>query len=119
MANTNAVPRGEEYTRRLEHVRKAMPDETLLNRVSDFLKACGDPTRVGIICALIGTQMCVSDIAETLNMTSSAISHQLRLLKHMGIVESHRTGKSVFYSLSDPHIAQIFKTAFEHVMEGA
>ena len=55
MANTNAVPQGEEYARRLEHVRKAMPDETLLNRVSDFLKACGDPTRVGIICALIGT----------------------------------------------------------------
>lgn len=119
MANPTGVPTGEEYARQVERVRKAMPDEALLYKVSEFLKACGDPTRVGIICALIGTQMCVCDIAETLNMTSSAISHQLRLLKHMGIVESRRIGKSVFYSLADAHIAQIFQTAFEHVMEEA
>jgi len=85
--------------------------------VAELFKACADPTRAAIMCALMRNELCVNDIAELLYMTSSAISHQLRLLKHMYLVKSRRAGKSVFYTLADDHIEEIFQKAFEHVLE--
>lgn len=107
----------EEYSKALEHVKNAMPDQTLIYEVSELFKICGDPTRVGILCVLIGAEMRVSDIASIVGMSTSAISHQLRMLKHMRIVKSVRSGKSIIYSLADRHIEEIFHTAFEHVLE--
>lgn len=86
--------------------------------VAELFKVCGDPTRAGIICELTNGELCVCDIAARLEMTSSAISHQLRILKHMRIVRSRREGKSIVYALDDHHIKQFFDLAFEHVMEG-
>ena len=96
------------------HAAKTMPDKQAMDHVSELFKLCGDPTRVGILCALSRHELCVSDIAEVLGMTSSAVSHQLRLLKQTGIVRSHREGKAVLYSIADRHVERIFELALQH-----
>lgn len=94
-----------------------LPDEELLYDVAELFKVFGDSTRVRIICALFESEMCVCDIAAVLNMTQSAISHQLRVLKQARLVKYRRDGKTVYYSLADDHIQNIFDQAFEHIME--
>lgn len=98
-------------------VAEKLPDEELLYDVAELFKVFGDSTRVRIICVLFESEMCVCDIAEVLNMTQSAISHQLRVLKQARLVKYRREGKTVFYSLADGHIQTIFNQAFEHIME--
>ena len=98
-------------------VAEKLPDEELLYDVAELFKVFGDSTRVRIICALFESEMCVCDIAGVLNMTQSAISHQLRVLKQARLVKYRREGKTVFYSLADKHIQTIFDQAFEHIME--
>lgn len=101
----------------LARVRKKMPDEDPVYEVSELFKVFGDSTRARIICALDIEEMCVCDLAVLLNMTQSAISHQLRILKTSRLVKSRKQGKVVYYSLDDSHIGDIFAKAFEHVME--
>lgn len=101
----------------LERVREQMPSEEPVYEVSELFKVFGDSTRARIICALNIEEMCVCDLAALLNMTQSAISHQLRLLKVSRIVKSRKQGRVVYYSLDDGHIGQIFAMAFDHVME--
>ncbi len=101
----------------LARVRARMPDEEPVYEVSELFKVFGDSTRARIICALNIEEMCVCDLAVLLNMTQSAISHQLRLLKVSRIVKSRKQGRVVYYSLDDAHIGQIFAMAFDHVME--
>ncbi len=98
-------------------VAEKLPDEELLYDVAELFKVFGDSTRVRIICALFESEMCVCDIAGVLNMTQSAISHQLRVLKQARLVKYRREGKTVFYSLADKHIQTIVDQAFEHIME--
>ena len=101
----------------LARVKAKMPDEEPVYEVSELFKVFGDSTRVRIICVLFESEMCVCDIAGVLNMTQSAISHQLRVLKQARLVKYRREGKTVFYSLADGHIQTIFNQAFEHIME--
>ena len=101
----------------LARVREKMPDEDPVYEVSELFKVFGDSTRARIICALSLEEMCVCDLSALLNMTQSAISHQLRLLKVSRIVKSRKQGRVVYYSLDDAHIGQIFAMAFDHVME--
>lgn len=101
----------------VKSVTEKLPDEELLYDVAELFKVFGDSTRVRIICALFESEMCVCDIAGVLNMTQSAISHQLRVLKQARLVKYRREGKTVFYSLADDHIQTIFNQAFEHIME--
>lgn len=101
----------------LARVREKMPPEEPVYEVSELFKVFGDSTRARIICALNIEEMCVCDLAALLNMTHSAISHQLRLLKVSRIVKSRKQGRVVYYSLDDAHIGQIFAMAFDHVME--
>lgn len=101
----------------LARVRAKMPDEDPVYEVSELFKVFGDSTRARIICALDIEEMCVCDLAVLLNMTQSAISHQLRILKTSRLVKSRKQGKVVYYSLDDAHIGDIFAKAFEHVME--
>ena len=89
-----------------------------IGEVAELFKVCGDTTRASIICTLSDGELCVCDIANRLGMSSSAISHQLRILKHTRILRSRREGKSVLYALDDGHIKQVFDMAFEHVKEG-
>ena len=82
----------------LQRVRTKMPDEDPIYEVSELFRVFGDSTRARIICALNIEEMCVCDLAALLNMTQSAISHQLRLLKVSRIVKSRKQGRVVYYS---------------------
>ncbi len=94
-----------------------MPDDQILYNLSDFYKVFGDYTRVKLLCRLRQGEMCVQDIADSLNMTQSAISHQLRILKNMSLVSGRREGKAILYSLADDHIAGILDMGLEHILE--
>jgi ArsR family transcriptional regulator len=94
-----------------------MPNEDDLCDLSDFFKVLGDSTRTKIMWALDESEMCVCDLAVLLNMTKSAISHQLQCLKQANLVKYRKEGKVVFYSLSDDHINAIFEKGLEHIKE--
>lgn len=82
-----------------------------------MFKVFGDPTRIRILYALSAGELCVCDIASVLNMTQSAISHQLRVLKQIKLVKFRRDGKTVYYSLADTHVETILSQGLEHVQE--
>ena len=94
-----------------------LPDDELIADLSDMFKIFGDQTRVKILMALESGEMCVCDIAAVMNMSQSAISHQLRVLKQSNIVKTRREGKVVYYSISDDHVKEIFDMAMVHVQE--
>ncbi len=94
-----------------------MPAEDTLYRLADLFKVFGDPTRIRILYKLSEQELCVCDIAEVLDMTQSAISHQLRILKQMSLVKFRRDGKTVYYSLADDHVATILAQGLDHVEE--
>ncbi|MFR7592804.1 MAG: ArsR/SmtB family transcription factor [Longibaculum sp.] len=98
-------------------VTKSLPDEEILYDVAELFKVFGDSTRIKIICALFESEMCVYDLAATLQMTQSAISHQLRILKNANLVKFRRDGKMIYYSLDDEHVQQIFDAGYKHVIE--
>ncbi len=98
-------------------VREKMPPEETLYNLAELFKVFGDSTRVKILWALDASEMCVCDIAVLLNMTQSAISHQLRVLKQSRLVKSRRDGKTVFYSLDDDHVRQIIDQGLVHINE--
>lgn len=101
----------------VKKVKSELPQEDKLYSLAEFFKVFGDSTRIKILCVLLQSEMCVYDIAALLNMTQSAISHQLRVLKQMQLVKFRREGKTVFYSLSDSHIENILSQGMEHISE--
>lgn len=98
-------------------VTEKMLSDADFAQVTTFFKVLGDPTRMRIIWALEQHELCVCDIANILDMTKSAVSHQLRTLRQTKIVKARRSGKEVFYSLDDEHISRIYKMAMEHLSE--
>ena len=94
-----------------------MPDEEILYDLAELFKIFGDSTRIKILFVLFQAEMCVCDIAQLLNMTQSAISHQLRVLKQSQLVKYRRDGKTVFYSLADNHVKTILGQGLEHIAE--
>ena len=98
-------------------VREMMPEEEILYDLAELFKLFGDSTRVKILYVLFASEMCVCDIAQLLNMTQSAISHQLRALKQSKLVKARREGKTIFYSLADSHVRTIMDQGMEHVVE--
>ncbi|MCQ2507424.1 MAG: metalloregulator ArsR/SmtB family transcription factor [Dorea sp.] len=98
-------------------VEEKLPDEEELYDLAELFKVFGDSTRIRILFVLFEAEVCVCDLAETLNMTQSAISHQLRILKQSKLVKSRREGKSIFYSLADDHVRGIINMGFEHILE--
>lgn len=101
----------------LKIVNEKMPAETELYDLSELFKVFGDSTRIRILFVLFEAEVCVCDLANALNMTQSAISHQLRILKANKLVKSRREGKSVFYFLSDDHVRTIIAMGLEHIEE--
>jgi ArsR family transcriptional regulator len=85
--------------------------------ISELFKLLGDPTRLRIIAALGAQELCVCDVATCLEMTQSAISHQLALLKHARLVRSRRDGKTIFYALDDGHVGDLLRIARKHIEE--
>ena len=101
----------------LKIVRETMPEETELYDLAELFKVFGDYTRIRILFVFFEAEVCVCDLASALNMTQSAISHQLRILKQNKLVKSRREGKSVFYSLADDHVRTIINQGREHIEE--
>nr|WP_132084396.1 metalloregulator ArsR/SmtB family transcription factor [Harryflintia acetispora] len=101
----------------VKKVNEQMPDDEILYDLAELFKIFGDSTRIKILYVLFESEMCVCDIAQLLNMTQSAISHQLRALKQSKLVKYRRDGKTVFYSLADSHVRTILGQGMEHVAE--
>lgn len=101
----------------VDKVNRDMPDEELLYDLAELYKVFGDSTRIRILYVLFEAEMCVCDIAQVLSMTTSAISHQLKVLKQAHLVKYRREGKTVFYSLSDDHVRSILDQGLEHISE--
>ena len=99
----------------VKQVQAQMLEEKQLSAVSEFFKVLGDETRMKIINALSHGELCVSDIAAALEMTQSAVSHQLKLLRMAGQVKARREGKSIYYSLDDQHVIDILDEALTHI----
>ena len=101
----------------VESTRKSMPHDEMLFDLAEFFKVFADSTRIKILWALHEHELCVCDIAVVLNMTKSAVSHQLKILRQANLVKNRKDGKVVYYSLSDEHVKEIFEMAVDHLEE--
>ena len=108
---------GGKYIDMIKKIDDNMPCEEEFLDLSELFKMLGDPTRVKILYALSQGEMCVCDIVELLDVTQSAVSHQLRLLKQARLVKYRRNGKSAIYSISDDHVYTILSMGMEHISE--
>ena len=107
----------EVHQELLKIVEETLPDEVELYNLAELFKVFGDSTRIRILFVLFEAEVCVCDLAQALNMTQSAISHQLKILKQNKLVKSRRDGKSVFYSLADGHVRAVIAQGREHIEE--
>jgi len=103
------------HPEKVEKVKRELLSEDISQMVAGIFKVLGDSTRVKIINALLKEELCVCDLSNLLNMSQSAISHQLRVLRHMKIVKHRKEGKVVYYSLDDEHILNLFEQCLKHV----
>ena len=96
---------------------QTMPSRETMDQIGDLFKGFADSTRVQILFLLARQELCVTDIAEAVDLSQSAISHQLRLLKQMHLIKFRREGKNILYSLADDHVKTILEMGLEHVLE--
>ena len=101
----------------VETVRRQMPDEDDLYDLAELYKVFGDSTRIKILYALHDSELCVQDIADAVQLSQSAVSHQLRVLKDSKLVRFRREGKTVFYALDDDHVRSILSMGMDHIEE--
>lgn len=107
----------EVHEELLSIVRSQMPEEGTLYDLAELFKVFGDSTRIRILFVLFEAEVCVCDLAQVLNMTQSAVSHQLKILKQNRLVKCRREGKSIFYSLADDHVRTIIAQGQHHINE--
>lgn len=105
------------HSKFVKDINHMMPDDDNLADLAELFKVFGDSTRIKILYALFESEMCVCDIAESLNMTQSAISHQLKILKQSKLVGNRREGKSIIYYLADDHVRTILGQGMNHILE--
>lgn len=108
----------EENVVHIQSVRAArrhLPRQPAIAGMSDLFSAMADPTRLRIIAALSSQELCVCDLAATVGLSESAVSHQLRLLRRLELVRSRREGRLVYYLLDDDHVSVLFGQALEHI----
>lgn len=101
----------------VDRVRGLLPQDETLYDLAELFKIFGDSTRVKILYALLESELCVCDIAKLLEVSQSAVSHQLRVLKGSKLVKFRREGKVVYYSLADEHVTRILSQGMEHILE--
>ncbi len=101
----------------IENVRQHMPNSDQVSDLANLFKVFGDATRAKIMSVLEIRDLCVCDIADVLNISVSAVSHQLRILRDAKLVKAIKMGKEVMYSLDDDHVSQIFKCGLSHINE--
>ncbi|MGM9627876.1 MAG: ArsR/SmtB family transcription factor [Faecousia sp.] len=94
-----------------------IPEKETLEQIAELFKGFADSTRVHILSLLVERELCVTDIAEAVELSQSAISHQLRILKQMHLIKFRREGKNILYSLADDHVKTILQMGLEHVLE--
>lgn len=99
----------------LTQIAESLLEDELVTRLSETFKALSDPTRLKIIYVLFENSLCVCDIAQVLDMTQSAISHHLRVLRNLRLVKFKKEGKKVIYSLDDDHVVELFSQGLDHV----
>jgi DNA-binding transcriptional ArsR family regulator len=97
--------------------RAALLKPETVGALADIFKVLGDPTRVRILDVLSRGELCVCHLAQTLGLTESAVSHQLRLLRNTRVVRSRREGRLIYYSLDDKHVLTLFRQGLRHVEE--
>ena len=115
-----AIPCCEEpliHIGTVEKVRTQLPPDEQLYDLAELFKIFGDSTRVKILYALLESELCVCDIAKLMEVTQSAVSHQLRVLKNSKLVKFRREGKTVYYTLADSHVIHILAQGMEHICE--
>ncbi len=101
----------------VKEVKEIMPKDDEIYDLAEFFKVFADSTRMKMIYALMENELCVCDLANIVNTTQSAISHQLKILRQSKLVKFRKEGKVVYYSLDDEHISQIVKKGREHIEE--
>ena len=99
------------------YAKEKMPSEEIISDLSDFFKNFGDSNRLKIVSALMSGELCVADICEVLEMSTSAVSHQLRILRQAKMVRSRRDGKQVYYSIDDNHVGILYSVGLAHLNE--
>lgn len=102
---------------KIEWAQQTMPEAAIFREAADVFRLLGDPSRLRILKALSTTELCVCDLAALLGATSSAVSHQLRLLRAKGFVQYRRQGKIAYYALADPHVQQLLAQMIAHIEE--
>lgn len=96
-------------------VKKSMPNENYIVEISEIFKLISNPTRLKIVLAIMAQELCVCDISNILNLSQSAISHQLRVLRGARLAKYRKQGKMVYYSIDDDHVSSMIKMALEHI----
>ena len=102
---------------KMEEVKDKMPTTEMIYDLAELFKVFGDSTRMGILCALEVSDLCVSDISNVLGISISAVSHQLRVLRNSKLVKATKSGKDVIYSLDDDHVSKIIECGLSHINE--
>lgn len=102
---------------KIEKVKEKMPNEITIADLAELFKVFGDSTRTGILSALEISDLCVSELSEILNISISAVSHQLRVLRNAKLVKARKSGKDVIYSLDDDHVSKIIECGLSHINE--
>ena len=105
----------EIITQKLDQINLELITDKVIHRMSDSFKSLGDPTRLQILLLLFTGERYVSELADHLNVTQSAVSHQLRLLRNLDIVRFRKDGREVYYDLADDHVREILMLALEHI----
>ena len=118
LRETDALPGCAEQIVHVDAVRETraqMPPLAMIAGASELLAAMGDPTRLRLVAALAIHELCVCDLAATVGLSQSAVSHQLRLLRQLGVVRFRREGRRIYYALDDDHVSVLFDQALDHV----
>ena len=103
--------------KKIDEILAAMPDSNSIEKLSDLFKLFGDPTRLRIIHILMHQELCVADLATLVNMQQPAVSQQLKVLRLSRLVKYRKEGKTIYYTLDDEHVSEIFKVALVHLSE--
>lgn len=116
--NTPTCQEEELHPETIHRVQEKLPQDEVLYDLAELFKIFGDSTRVKILYALLeAEELCVCDIASLMDVTQSAVSHQLRVLKNSKLVKFRKEGKTVYYSLGDDHVCRILSQGMEHICE--
>jgi DNA-binding transcriptional ArsR family regulator len=117
LAKDNLQQRLHATKDQIAQVNAVLKPEGAIRRTAELFGVLSDPTRVRIILALSKAELCVGDLAQVVSASDSAVSHQLRILRNLGLVEYRKEGKLALYSLSDEHLERILKESLDHVSE--